>query len=198
MTNPWADMFPIEIETERLLIREFAPGDAAAIWHYTSAQDGIFFHEGSMAGVADVGRWLVELLKLAQEPNRMHYRFAACLQETGDLIGTARVHIDDPDDRQGSVGYALWREQWGRGLATEAATAMLDLGFERLGLHRIEATIEPDNSASVRVAEKLGMRLEGRMKERFSTPDGWRDSLLYATTEDEWRAHSAIKVRPKA
>jgi RimJ/RimL family protein N-acetyltransferase len=111
------------------------------------------------------------------------------LRDSGILIGTARVHVDVPDDRQGSVGYALWHEHWGRGLATEAAAAMLDLGFDRLGLHRIEATIEPDNSASVRIAEKLGMRLEGRMKERFSTPDGWRDSLLYATTEDEWRSH---------
>ena len=181
-------MFPIEIETERLIIREFAPGDVDAVYKYTSAQQGIFLHENPALTRSDIEHWLNELLRLAQDPERVRHQFAVALREGGVLIGNTRVHVDVPDDHQGSVGYALWHEHWGRGLATEAATAMLDLGFDRLGLHRIEATIEPDNSASIRVAEKLGMRLEGRMRERFSTPNGWRDSLLYATTEDEWRS----------
>jgi len=63
---------------------------------------------------------------------------------------------------------------------------MLYFGFDTLGLHRIEATIDPGNERSIRVAEKLGMSLEGRMRERFRSPNGWRDSLLYATREDEW------------
>lgn len=180
-------MFPIEIETERLLIREFAPRDVETVFQYTSQQQGIFFHENPAFVRDDVERWLNDLLRFAQEPTRHRHQFAVELRESGTLIGTARVHVDVPDDRQGSVGYAFWHEHWGRGLATEAATAMVDFGFDRLGLHRIEATIDPQNAASVRVAEKLGMRLEGHMKERFSTPDGWRDSLLYATTEDEWR-----------
>ena len=182
-------MFPIELETQRLSIREFAPDDVATVIRYSAEQQGIFFHETHPLTQRDVERWLNESLRLAQEPERVRHQFAVALRSSGILIGTARVHVDVPDDHQGSVGYALWHEHWGRGLATEAATAMLDLGFGRLGLHRIEATIEPDNTASVRVAEKLGMRLEGRMKERFSTPNGWRDSLLYATTEDEWRAY---------
>lgn len=180
-------MFPIELETERLVIREFTPKDIDVVFQLTSDQQGIFFHENPTVTQADVERWLDDLLYLARQPMRHRHQFAVDLKESGTLIGTARVHIDAPDDRQGSVGYAFWHEQWARGIGTEAATAMLDFGFDQLGLHRIEATIDPENAASVRVAEKLGMRLEGRMKERFSTPDGWRDSLLYATTEDEWR-----------
>jgi RimJ/RimL family protein N-acetyltransferase len=180
-------MFPIEIETSRLLIREFEPSDVDPVFRYTAEQQGIFFHENPTLTQSDVEDWLNELLRLAQEPERMRHQFAVDLRESGTLIGTARVHVDVPDDHQGSVGYAFWHDHWGKGIATEAATAMLDFGFDQLGLHRIEATIDPDNAASVRIAEKLGMRLEGHMKERFSTPDGWRDSLLYATTEDEWR-----------
>ena len=183
-------MFPIEIETDRLLIREFASGDVELVHGYTSDQQGIFFHENPGFTRADVEQWLDELLRLAKDPTRHRHQFAVELRESGSLIGTARVNIDVPDDRQGSVGYAFPRAYWGRGFGTEAATAMLDFGFDALELHRIEATIEPDNAASIRIAEKLGMRLEGRMKERFNTPDGWRDSLLYAATEQEWRGRT--------
>lgn len=188
-------MFPIELETARLVIREYTPDDVDAILRYSTEQPGIFFHESPVASRADVQRWLDELLRLAMETNRLRHQFAVDLRESGVLIGSARVHIDVPDDRQGSVGYAFGREHWGKGIATEAATAMLDFGFGDLGLHRIEATIDPENTASVRVAEKLGMRLEGRMRERFSTREGWRDSLLYATTEDEWRERTSSAAR---
>jgi RimJ/RimL family protein N-acetyltransferase len=181
-------MFPIELRTERLRIREYTPDDIDLIHQYERDQQGIFFHENPGLTRKDVEEWLDELLRLAQEPIRYRHQFAVELLETGTLIGSARVHNDVPDDRQGSVGYAYPRAYWGRGYGTESATAMLDFGFDELGLHRIEATIEPDNSASVHIAEKLGMRLEGHMKERFNAPDGWRDSLLYATTEEEWRA----------
>ena len=180
-------MFPIEIETDRLSIREFDPSDAALVWRYTSEQEGIFFEEGRAENQADVVRWIEEVLTLARQLERLRHQLAVHLRDGDELIGTARVHNDIPHDLQGSVGYALWRGYWGNGFATEAATAVLDLGFDTLGLHRIEATIEPDNRASIRVAEKLGMRLAGRMKERFRFPDGWRDSFLYATTEQEWR-----------
>jgi RimJ/RimL family protein N-acetyltransferase len=180
-------MFPIRLRTERLTIREYTPDDIDLIHQYTAEQQGIFFHENPDLSRKDVEDWLDALLRLAKEPTRYRHQFAVELLETGTLIGSARVHIDVPDDRQGSVGYAYPRAYWGRGYGTESARAMLDFGFDELGLHRIEATIEPDNLGSVRVAEKLGMRLEGHMKERFHTPAGWRDSLLYATTEDEWR-----------
>ena len=180
-------MFPIEIETDRLSISEFDPSDAALIWRYTSDHEGIFFEEGRADNEADVARWIEEVLALARRPERLRHQFAVHLRDGGELIGTARLHNDIPHDLQGSVGYAFGRGHWGRGFAFEAATAMLDFGFDTLGLHRIEATIEPDNQRSLRVAEKLGLRLEGRMKERFRFPDGWRDALLYATTEDEWR-----------
>jgi RimJ/RimL family protein N-acetyltransferase len=117
----------------------------------------------------------------------VRYRFVATLAETGEIIGTTRVHIDDTWDLGGSIGYGIRTPHRGRGYATEAAGLVLQFAFTKLGLHRIEATIEPENLASQRVVEGLGMRREGLLKRRLKEPDGWRDALLYGITEEEWR-----------
>ena len=81
---------------------------------------------------------------------------------TGDLVGHCGLqHL--PDDGDVEVLYLLERAQWGRGLATEAARAALEHGFTRVGLERIVAVTRPENVASRRVMEKLGMRYEGEV-----------------------------------
>jgi RimJ/RimL family protein N-acetyltransferase len=76
----------------------------------------------------------------------------------------------------------------GRGYATEAARAMLALGFATYRLHRIEARAEPRNSASTRVLEKLGMRLEGHLRENEWVRGEWQSEVVYALLAREWRA----------
>ena len=76
-----------------------------------------------------------------------------------------------------------------QGVATEAARLLLGFGFAVLGRRRIEATCDPDNVASRRVLEKLGMQFEGRLRDDLPMRDGWRDSLLFSIVEGEWRAH---------
>jgi RimJ/RimL family protein N-acetyltransferase len=74
------------------------------------------------------------------------------------------------------VGYAFAKPAWGRGFATETATAVVRWGFEELGLERIVAVAYADNTASRRVMDKLGMRFEG-MRYLYST-----DSVYYSVT----------------
>ena len=70
-------------------------------------------------------------------------------------------------------------ECWGQGYATEVAPAVV--GFARtLGMHRVEATCHPSNVRSVRVLEKAGLRLEGRLRDHLHVRGAWRDSLLFA------------------
>jgi len=68
------------------------------------------------------------------------------------------------------VAYTIAREYWGQGLATEAAQAILQYGFKTLNLSRIVSLIDPDNGASQRVAEKMGMTFEKRVDEGEYTP----------------------------
>lgn len=161
--------------------------DSPAIWQLVSQQDGLFFQPGLVSSQADVESWLEWIVGHARAPGRTNYRFAVELIESAELIGSTRIDVESNHDHFASLGYALAQAHWGRGYATEAATLALGFGFGELGLHRVEAITEPENARSLRVLEKLGMCMEGRLKERLRANDSWRDAILYAITEDEWR-----------
>ena len=80
----------------------------------------------------------------------------------------------------------------GRGYATDAARAILRYGFETLGLHRVIANCQPENVASWRVMEKLGMRREAHFRQCIHRDDGtWWDEYSYAILEEDWNAAGA-------
>jgi RimJ/RimL family protein N-acetyltransferase len=78
------------------------------------------------------------------------------LRESGRAIGEVLLKWVSREERTGELGYALARDQHGRGLATEAARAMLSLGFDQLGLRRIDAVCVAENAPSLRLLERLG------------------------------------------
>jgi ribosomal-protein-alanine N-acetyltransferase len=93
------------------------------------------------------------------------------LSPTGELaLGGTGDHPVGPEGSEVEVAYMLAKRSWGRGLATEAATAIVAYGFEQLDLERLICLIDPENVASMRVAEKIGMTLDGNVEldgERF-------------------------------
>ncbi len=95
-------------------------------------------------------------------------------------MGTGSVALRDEHNASGEIGYALREDIWNRGYGTELAQALIETGFTTLGMHRVWATVHPQNTASVRVLEKAGMTYEGRLRDHLRMPGGWRDSLLYA------------------
>lgn len=90
--------------------------------------------------------------------------WATIHKETGKFIGRCGLLPWTIEDQyEVEVAYTLARDYWGQGLATEAAQAILQYGFDRLHLSRLVCLIDPDNSASQRVAEKIGMTLEKKV-----------------------------------
>ena len=84
-----------------------------------------------------------------------------------------------------NIGYRFYNQHWGKGYALEAVEGAIDIAFSQLSLHRVEAAIEPDNFRSIRLAEKVGLRLEGFKRRFLYLQDGWRDCLIYAMTSEE-------------
>lgn len=84
------------------------------------------------------------------------------------------------------VGYLFARDTWGRGIATEAVSAVLTQLFAE-GTRRVFADTDPDNVHSIRLLERLGFTLEGRLRAEWETHIGVRDTLLYGLLKDEWR-----------
>jgi len=97
-----------------------------------------------------------------------------------------------PDAHGAVLGYIFCRHAWGRGIATEATRPMIDLAFQRLDVWRVWATCAPQNPASRRVLEKIGMRFEGVLRRWIVSPlvsPEPRDSECLAITRDDWLRH---------
>ena len=137
-----------------------------------------------------LGRFLAHQ---TQRP-RIKYQLAITLKSNNLLIGNCGVRMDKADHVEASVGYELDPKYWNNGYATEAAHAIMDFGFSRFGVHRIWAECVADNVGSARVLEKLGMKLDGRLREHQYYKGRWWDTLIYSILADEWKAHKQIRA----
>jgi ribosomal-protein-alanine N-acetyltransferase len=133
---------------------------------------------------------------VSDEPSRIKFQLAVTLQSSHRLIGNCGIRLEAPDAHEGGIGYELDPDHWGQGYATEAARAIVRFGFTELGLHRIWSWCIADNLGSARVLEKVGMRLEGRQRDKERFKGRWWDTLLYAILEDEWRAQETDRLHP--
>ncbi|HVI26090.1 MAG TPA: GNAT family protein [Xanthomonadaceae bacterium] len=110
---------------------------------------------------------------------------------TDEAIGSCSLFRIDPDHRRAEIGYALRADQWGRGIAREATSLLLDWGFRTLGLHRVEADIDPRNAASRGLLLRLGFASEGLLRERYFVAGEVTDTELFGLLARDWRGQRA-------
>lgn len=84
------------------------------------------------------------------------------------------------------IGYILHRDKWGGGIAREAVARVIDYGFDELGLRRIFADTDPENSGSIALLGRLGFQREGYLRAEWETHMGVRDTLIFGLLRDEW------------
>jgi ribosomal-protein-alanine N-acetyltransferase len=178
-----APTFPVRIEGPRLTLREFEPGDLDASLTIVGDPEVTRWLSFDTRGRAEQAERLAQDITRAQSTPRPDY-FLAIVEPDGRFVGFARLGLGP--HRSGEVGYAVRRDRWGRGYATEAAALLIEFGFRRLHLHRIVGSTGPDNEASQAVLRRLGFTREGVMRDHVFTAGAWRDSVLYALLEDEW------------
>jgi RimJ/RimL family protein N-acetyltransferase len=170
------------IDTPRLTLRPIAEADGPAIHRYMSDPE--------------VTRWLPEgqldaeaAQAFADKHAGRHPRAVAVIERaSGAFVGHMAYH---PWFGRGTheLGWVIAGQSQGRGYATEAASALMAHAFETLGCHRVIATCQPENPASWRVMEKLGMRREAHFRQCLQRPSGeWWDEYFYAVLADEYFA----------
>lgn len=158
--------------TPRLWVRQFQAGDTAALQRLFGDAEVMRFGDGAQD--ADwVANWLAHrVAEYAHNAERAVWAVVA--RETAEVLGYCGLFaMDDVNGRpETEIGYRLARPFWGHGYATEAATAVRDYAHHTLHLPRLIALIDPANSASIRVAEKLGMVREAEaMMPGYTHPD---------------------------
>ena len=131
----------------------------------------------------------------AKDP-RTDYFMAAVDKFSGNIIGEAILHVRSIHWRQGEIGWGVSSDHIGQGLATEIGTAMLDLAFNQLELHRVYAQCRVQNQASRRIMTKLGMREEGTLRENVLARGAWWSSVQCSILATEQPALSVRRARP--
>ena len=111
-------------------------------------------------------------------------------RESGITVGDVALCWTSERDRTAEIGFTFDPHHQGKGFATEAARAMVDWAFGTAGLHRVIGRTEARNTASSRVLEKLGMRLEAHLVENEWVKDEWQSEFVYAILEREWSSLS--------
>ncbi|MCF3121507.1 MULTISPECIES: GNAT family N-acetyltransferase [Streptomyces] len=115
-----------------------------------------------------------------------HEGFVICLRDTGAIVGGVNINdIVRGALQTGTLGYTAYASTTGRGYMTEGLGLVVQHAFGPLGLHRLEANIQPDNVASLHLVARLGFRREG-YSTAFQLIDGaWRDHERWARTADD-------------
>jgi RimJ/RimL family protein N-acetyltransferase len=178
--------------TKRLTIRPFKPTDYRA---WKQAHDGAGPKQNSFDSLADRkpqgldkdsfdDHVLGTLADFSGETR--HHVLGIFTRDTGENVGEVDLFIFARGDWQwGNIGYRFHSQYWGHGYATEATRAGLRLGFDQLGLHRIEAAIERGNKASINVAKKCGMERECVRRRFASVKNSWIDCVIYVAIADD-------------
>lgn len=168
------------IETGRLLLRPFQLDDWRTVYHYMSdAAVVTYLPEGQMseAQASDF---------VAKNVDQPFDALAVILRSEGTLIGHLVYHPwFAPQTFE--IGWVFHPGYHCRGYATEAACALLEYAFTTQKLHRVIATCQPENTASYRVMENIGMRREAHFQKCIHRGgDEWWDEYFYAILAEEW------------
>jgi RimJ/RimL family protein N-acetyltransferase len=146
------------IETDRLLIREFVEDDSAAFYAFNSDPE-VMRHTGEPP--SESVEQVRQLIRAYPDYREHGYgRWAVVYKPDDRVVGfNGLKYLDDLDEVD--LGYRFRSDYWGLGIATESSLDVVRYGFETLGMERIIGLVLPENTGSIRVLEKVGMRYDG-------------------------------------
>lgn len=176
------------IETPRLRLRRFTAADLPAFVAYRCDPEVARYQSWDDCTPDEAEAFLAEQDGLRPGTPGTWFQFAVEVKSTGALAGDCALHVHDEDPRLGAIGYTLAREAQGRGYAAEAVRALLGYAFGTLRLHRVSATTDCENAASVALLERVGMRREAHFLQHVWFKGRWSDEYVYALLRDEWTA----------
>lgn len=174
------------LTTDRLVLRDFVEDDWQAVLAYQNDPRYLRFNTWTKRSAEDVQAFVRRFVAQQGQDPRLKFQLALTLPASGQLIGNAGIRIKTAGGHEADIGYELDPQHWGQGYASEAARALLQFGFGPLRLDRISAHCLAENVASARVLEKLGMRLEGRLRDSEHFKGRYWDTLHYALLDHEF------------
>lgn len=185
------------MQTERLVLRPVHEADAASLFEIFS-DAGVMRYWSSTPWTSLATAHELIARDTQALADGVHLRLGLETLAERKLIGTCTLFNLVAQCRRAELGYGMASAAWGQGYMHEALAALLNYAFTELDLHRVEADIDPRNTASVRCLERLGFQHEGRLRERWIVDGEVSDSSLYGLLRREWLAYvDPLRMQPK-
>jgi RimJ/RimL family protein N-acetyltransferase len=179
--------------TDRLRLRLLTEADVDDVHAWMSDPDVAryqLYEPRSREVVAEKVREYSTAVTLAKDGDYLQpgIELPATADAASRVVGIVFFRLASVDDLTAEIGWALAAEFHGKGYAFEAASAVLDLAFRTIGLHRVYAELDPRNAASIALCERLGMRSEAYLVQNLMFKGEWADTGIYGILQSEWLA----------
>ena len=175
------------IQTPRLLVRPFSERDLDDVHALQSDAEVVRYLPWPLRTREESQQWLAGRIAAATlQADDDAVAYAVERREDGRVIGSITLFLRSVEHQQGEIGFVLERSAQGQGYAAEATSAVLDLAFPALGLHRVVGKADARNAASATLMSRLGMRQEAHLRECERFKGEWGDLLVYAVLRSEW------------
>lgn len=180
-----------DIRTERLLLRPLNKNDLDDVHAYQKRKDVVRYLHWEVHDHDESAKHLnkrIAMTELAKDGDGLIYAVELPDPEGGHgrVIGDMSIFLKSASNAQVEVGWVFHPAVHGRGFATEAAEAVLEVCFRTMGAHRVFAQLDPRNEASARLCERLGMRQEAHLRQNEIFKGEWGDTLVFGMLDEEY------------
>lgn len=189
--DPFADGLPT-IEGPRVRLRALRSTDRAEVYALYCDKDAVRYGFSPKMDTLEDADVLIERTR-ALAAAREVFHWGAALVDTDAIVGHATLFHMEREHRRAEVGYSIRRDAWNTGLGTATVAVLVEFAFGRLDLRRLEADVDPRNTGSLRLVEKLGFVREGYMRERWELQGEIQDAIYFGLLRREWEARRASK-----
>lgn len=166
------------LEGRNITFKDLSTNDAQEIHSYASDEDvSRFIGWKLMKNLSETNNHIKEMLK--RESAGTHLYASIVLKSTQEIIGTAMIFNFDHEAKHAEIGYVFHHNHWGKGYGTETVSLMSDFAFSSLDLHKLHARVVDTNVGSIRVLEKNGFELEGRLRDFYFIDDLYYDGMIF-------------------
>jgi RimJ/RimL family protein N-acetyltransferase len=179
-------MFPA-ITTERLALRDLEANDGPRVFSYHRHPDVARFQSWGTESVDVIQRYIRNLAAVEPGEPGHWYQVGVYLRESDKLIGDCGFRVLENAPEQAEVGITVAPEFQGQGYAAEALQALLNYLFKTLMKHRVVGSVDPRNTASIRLLERAGLRKEAHFVKSLWFRGEWVDDVIFAILAEEWK-----------
>lgn len=177
----------MQLYTERLVLRDITMEDQQDIFDYRSDAEANKFQGWIPETLEEVESFILRNTKEFNQPESW-YQLLITDKETKMVIGDIGVHFTGDENAQVELGITLNTSFQGKGYASEALKGIIGYLFNDLHKHRITASVDSDNTASILLMERIGLRKEGHFVKSLFWKNKWVDDIIYAVLREEWPA----------